>query len=177
MEYLIFKVICYQMARAVFYLHSKGVTHRNIKPDNFLMKKNGRVALSDFGSAKIIKKDEQSLAYLNSRSYRAPELLLGSSSYNTAVDIWGLACVMIEILTKKEIFKGSSTIDCLLNICRVFGSKDLKRLRENEQLIKLLPSIKGLGLSEHLHEVGCPLLCDLLEKMLKIKSEERLRAI
>jgi serine/threonine protein kinase len=69
------------MARALFYLHSKGVTHRDLRPENFLMRKNGRVALGDFGSAKVLKKGESSLAYLNSRSYRAPELLLGSSSY------------------------------------------------------------------------------------------------
>jgi serine/threonine protein kinase len=72
LEYLVFKAICYQMARALFYVHSKAVTHRDIRPDNFLMKKNGRVVLSDFGSAKTLRKGESSLAYLNSRSYRAP---------------------------------------------------------------------------------------------------------
>jgi serine/threonine protein kinase len=60
------------MARAVFYLHSKAVTHRDIRPDNFLMRKSGRVALGDFGSAKSIRKGDSSLAYLNGRSYRAP---------------------------------------------------------------------------------------------------------
>jgi serine/threonine protein kinase len=129
LEYIIFKVICYQMARAIFYVHSKGVTHRDVKPENFLMKKSGRVVLSDFGSAKMIKKGEESLSYLNSRSYRAPELLLGNKAYSNSVDIWALACVMIELITRKEIFKGSSTIDCLLNICRIFGSKDLRRLK------------------------------------------------
>ena len=60
------------MVRSLFYLHSRGVTHRDIKPENFLMRKNGRVVLCDFGSAKNIKKEESSIAYLNSRSYRAP---------------------------------------------------------------------------------------------------------
>jgi glycogen synthase kinase 3 beta len=104
-------------------------------------------------------------------------MLLGSSIYTNSIDVWALACVMIELITKKEIFKGSSTLDCLLNISRVIGSKDLKRLKGNEQLTKLLPVIKGLALSEYLHEIGCPLLIDLLTKMLKIKSEERIRAI
>jgi glycogen synthase kinase 3 beta len=84
---------------------------------------------------------------------------------------------MVEILTRKELFRGSSTIDSLLNICRVFGSKDLKRMREGEQLVRLLPPIKGLSLGEHLHDVGCPLLIDLLEKMLKVRAEERARAV
>lgn len=130
-EYLVFKIICYQMARSIFYIHSKGVTHRDIKPDNFLMKKSGRIALGDFGSAKMIRQGDTSLAYLNSRSYRAPELLLGCANYSSAVDIWALGCVILEMLTKKEFFKGSSTIDTLLNICRVFGTKDLRKLRQN----------------------------------------------
>lgn len=89
------------------------------------------MVLCDFGSAKVIRRNEESIAYLNSRSYRAPELLLGSGSYTNAVDIWALGCVMVELVTKREIFKGSSTLDCLLNISRVLGSKDLKRLKHN----------------------------------------------
>ena len=60
------------MARAVFYLHSKTITHRDIRPENVLMRKNGRVVLGDLGSAKIICKRDSSLSYLNNRSYRAP---------------------------------------------------------------------------------------------------------
>ena len=71
-EYLILKAICYQMARAIYYVHTKGITHRDVKPENFLMRKSGRVVLCDFGSAKVIRRNEESIAYLNSRSYRAP---------------------------------------------------------------------------------------------------------
>jgi glycogen synthase kinase 3 beta len=84
---------------------------------------------------------------------------------------------MGELLTKKELFRGSSTIDCLLNICRVVGSKELRRMKEGEQLIRLLPSIKGVSLGEHLQGAGCPLLADLLEKMLRVRADERLRAV
>ena len=89
------------MTRALLYVHAKGVTHRDIKPENFIMKKNGRVALCDFGSAKYIHQHSTNLVYLNSRSYRAPELLLGSNDYTNSVDIWALACVMVELITKK----------------------------------------------------------------------------
>ena len=53
---IMLKVLCYQMARAIFYLQSKHITHRHLKPEKFLMKKNGKVVLSGFGLAKIIKK-------------------------------------------------------------------------------------------------------------------------
>jgi glycogen synthase kinase 3 beta len=50
-----YKILCYQMCRSLLYLHCKSICHRDIKPDNFLMSKNGRIVLSDFGSAKFIK--------------------------------------------------------------------------------------------------------------------------
>jgi serine/threonine protein kinase len=84
---------------------------------------------------------------------------------------------MAELLTKKELFRGSSTIDCLLNICRVVGSKELRKVKEDEHLIRLLPIIKGTSLSEHLQGAGCPLLVDLLEKMLRVRADERARAV
>ena len=84
---------------------------------------------------------------------------------------------MGELLTKKELFRGSSTIDTLLNICRVVGSKELRKLKEGEQLIRLLPTIKGVSLTEHLQGAGCPLLADLLEKMLRVRADDRIRAV
>jgi glycogen synthase kinase 3 beta len=57
-EPLTFKALCYQMVRSLLYLHSKSICHRDVKPDNFLMKKTGRIVLSDFGSAKFMKANE-----------------------------------------------------------------------------------------------------------------------
>ena len=76
------------MFRAVAYLHSLGICHRDIKPDNILIDPNTHeLKLADFGSAKYIrsrgiykinkKLDEKSTTYISNRSYRAPELLFG----------------------------------------------------------------------------------------------------
>jgi serine/threonine protein kinase len=72
LDRLSLKILLYQMARALHYLHIKGICHRDVRPSNFLMDQNGRVRLTDFGSAKAVKTNDTSLCYLGSRPYRAP---------------------------------------------------------------------------------------------------------
>lgn len=55
-------IMFYQMARGVHYIHSKGICHRDVNSTNFLIDEKGRIYLSDFGSAKILKKDEKSIS-------------------------------------------------------------------------------------------------------------------
>ena len=49
------KILFYQMARAIHYLHMKGICHRDIRPSNFLIDLRGRLFLSDFGSSKRLR--------------------------------------------------------------------------------------------------------------------------
>jgi serine/threonine protein kinase len=72
------KIYAYQMFRSLAYIHAIGITHRDIKPQNILVNTaDHRVVLCDFGSAKKLKPSETSVAYICSRYYRAPELILG----------------------------------------------------------------------------------------------------
>ena len=59
--------------------------------------------------------------YVATRWYRAPEILLGSINYGFGVDIWGLGCILGEVLVGKPIFPGSSTINQLENIMELTG--------------------------------------------------------
>jgi len=65
------------------------IVHRDLKPENILLK-NGQVKICDFGSSKFIDdKNYLNTPYVVSRYYRAPELILASTKYDGAIDIWG----------------------------------------------------------------------------------------
>lgn len=55
------KIMLYQMVRSIHYVHSKRICHRDVRPSNFLFDEKGRLYLSDFGSAKHLKKDEKNI--------------------------------------------------------------------------------------------------------------------
>lgn len=83
------KVYMYQIARSLSYIHSLGVCHRDIKPQNLLLNtKTHHVLLCDFGSAKMLVPGEPNVSYICSRYYRAPELVFEATQYSTSIDIW-----------------------------------------------------------------------------------------
>ena len=104
------KLYFFQIARALNYIHSKHICHRDIKPQNILVDPNtNKVFLCDFGSAKVLRKDEPNVAYICSRFYRAPELLLGNEKYDESIDIWSFACVIVEMIKGKPFLRTEDT--------------------------------------------------------------------
>ncbi|KAG9147254.1 hypothetical protein Leryth_017995 [Lithospermum erythrorhizon] len=65
---------------------------------------------------------EQSLTGLKMYIDRAPELLLGSKQYSTAIDMWSLGCIMAEMLAKEPLFNGKSEMDQIDKIYRILGT-------------------------------------------------------
>jgi len=92
------KLYMYQISRALAYIHSLGICHRDIKPHNLLMNPHTHVCkLIDFGSAKVLVAGQPNVAYICSRYYRAPELVFEATEYTTAIDVWSMGCVMAEL--------------------------------------------------------------------------------
>ena len=86
MPMLQIKLYMYQLMRSLAYIHSVGICHRDIKPQNLLLNPaTGVLKLCDFGSAKILVAGEPNVSYICSRYYRAPELIFGATNYTTNI--------------------------------------------------------------------------------------------
>jgi CTD kinase subunit alpha len=119
------KHLAKQLFEGLDYLHTRGVLHRDIKAANILVSSDGVLKLADFGLARFYAKHHH-VDYTNrviTIWYRSPELLLGETQYNAAVDVWSAACVMVEIFTRHAIFPGDGTeINQLDKIYAVLGT-------------------------------------------------------
>lgn len=123
MPLLLVKLYTYQLCRSLAYIHSMGVCHRDIKPQNLLVNtQTHQLKLCDFGSAKMLVRGEPNISYICSRYYRAPELIFGATDYTTAIDIWSVGCVMGEMLLGQPLFPGESGVDQLVEIIKVLGT-------------------------------------------------------
>jgi serine/threonine protein kinase len=92
MPMLQIKLYMYQLLRSLAYIHSVGICHRDIKPQNLLLNPaTGVLKLCDFGSAKILVVGEPNVSYICSRYYRAPELIFGATNYTTNIGMSGQA--------------------------------------------------------------------------------------
>lgn len=79
-----------------------------MKPENVLFTEDEIVKICDFGSSKFITKNTKSTPYIVSRYYRAPELILGSNTYNYKIDIFATGCILAELFTQTPLFPGKS---------------------------------------------------------------------
>uniref|UniRef100_A0A8C8GD85 Glycogen synthase kinase-3 beta n=1 Tax=Oncorhynchus tshawytscha TaxID=74940 RepID=A0A8C8GD85_ONCTS len=114
------KMYMYQLFRSLAYIHSFGICHRDIKPQNLLLDPETAVLkLCDFGSAKQLVRGEPNVSYICSRYYRAPELIFGATDYTSSIDVWSAGCVLAELLLGQPIFPGDSGVDQLVEIIKV----------------------------------------------------------
>ncbi|CAF1243380.1 unnamed protein product [Adineta steineri] len=78
--------------------------------------------LADFGLARELRSRPPYTDYVSTRWYRAPEVLLRSTSYTSPIDIWAVGCIAAEFYTLRPLFPGSSEIDQMFKICAVMGT-------------------------------------------------------
>lgn len=119
------KSYLWQLLQGIAYCHSHRVLHRDLKPQNLLIDTKGNIKLADFGLARAFGVPLRTYTHeVVTLWYRAPEILLGSRFYSTAVDLWSIGCIFAEMLTIRALFPGDSEIDQLFRIFRTLGTPD-----------------------------------------------------
>lgn len=110
----------YQILRGLKYIHSANVLHRDLKPSNLLLNANCDLKICDFGLARVTSETDFMTEYVVTRWYRAPELLLNSSDYTTAIDVWSVGCIFMELMDRKPLFPGRDHVHqlrLLMEVC------------------------------------------------------------
>lgn len=113
------------MISGVYYLHAHRILHRDLKPQNLLIDREGELKLADFGLARAFgiplrtythevrqyfsawhetaPFDRVSGSQIVTLWYRAPEVLLGSRHYSTPVDMWSVGCIFAEMIARSPL--------------------------------------------------------------------------
>lgn len=183
-----------QILRALAYLHSANVLHRDLKPSNILVTSTCEAKICDLGLAryvdhskakKIKNTSEEAFVelteYVVTRWYRAPEILLDGCKYDKPSDLWSAGCILGELLGRKPLFPGSSTINQLNKIFNVLGTPDItyiaKIYKESAQKWVHRQRRRSKIPFEELYPNANQQALDLLEKLLTYDPEERLSAV
>ncbi|XP_027104327.1 uncharacterized protein [Coffea arabica] len=182
--------IARQCLVALEYLHGLGVIHCDLKPENILIKSYRRceIKVIDLGSS-CFQTDNLSL-YVQSRSYRAPEVILGLS-YDQKIDLWSLGCILAELYSGEVLFPNEALALLLARIITVLGPIDIDMLQRGQETHKYFTKEYDLyyineetnqleyiiaeessSLEHHL-QISDPLFLNFISKLLEINPERR----
>uniref|UniRef100_A0A336M7F5 non-specific serine/threonine protein kinase n=1 Tax=Culicoides sonorensis TaxID=179676 RepID=A0A336M7F5_CULSO len=132
------KSILFQVMSGLAFMHRHGFFHRDLKPENILCSGADVIKIADFGLAREIRSRPPYTDYVSTRWYRAPEVLLHSTRYSSAIDLWAVGCIMAELYTFRPLFPGSSEVDQLFKICSVLGTPDKNDWPEGYRLASVI---------------------------------------
>ena len=119
----VLKSFLFQLVTGVAYCHHHRVLHRDLKPQNLLINREGELKLADFGLARAFGIPVRSYTHeVVTLWYRAPDVLLGSRHYSTPVDMWSIGCIFAEMCNGTPLFTGTSEATQLDFIFRHLGT-------------------------------------------------------
>ncbi|KAH0813206.1 hypothetical protein GEV33_009584 [Tenebrio molitor] len=118
------KSFMYQLLRGLAFCHSHNVLHRDLKPQNLLINKNGELKLADFGLARAFGIPVKCYsAEVVTLWYRPPDVLFGAKLYTTSIDMWSAGCIFAELANAgRPLFPGSDVDDQLRRIFKLLGT-------------------------------------------------------
>eukprot|EP00747_Dinoflagellata_sp_TGD_P186983 gnl/TRDRNA2_/TRDRNA2_44405_c0_seq1.p1 gnl/TRDRNA2_/TRDRNA2_44405_c0~~gnl/TRDRNA2_/TRDRNA2_44405_c0_seq1.p1 ORF type:complete len:493 (-),score=99.51 gnl/TRDRNA2_/TRDRNA2_44405_c0_seq1:174-1652(-) len=178
--------VIYQLLKALKYMHSGQLLHRDIKPSNILLNSDCLVKVCDFGLARGVIQQNGPTSnpvltdYVATRWYRAPEILLGSTSYTKGVDVWSVGCILGELISGKPIFPGTSTMNQLDRVMEVTGRptpEDIEAIKSPfaATMLESLPVSRSRPLNEMFPSATVEAL-DLIRQCLQFNPNKRTSA-
>ncbi|ELK14762.1 Cyclin-dependent kinase-like 4, partial [Pteropus alecto] len=174
----VIKSVLWQTLQALNFCHKHNCIHRDVKPENILITKQGIIKICDFGFARILIPGDAYTDYVATRWYRAPELLVGDTQYGSSVDVWATGCVFAELLTGQPLWPGKSDVDQLYLIIRTLG----KLIPRHQSIFKSNQFFRGISIPEPedmetLEEKfsdAHPVALNFMKECLKMNPDDRL---
>lgn len=126
------RVFTAQLLDALTVLNEANLIHCDLKPENILLRtlQTPSIKLVDFGSA--CHEKQTVYTYIQSRFYRSPEVLLGLP-YNSAIDLWSLGCIAVELFLGLPLFPGTSEYNQVFRIVEMLGLPPQYMLEQGKQ--------------------------------------------
>ncbi|KAI6003874.1 Pkinase-domain-containing protein [Pisolithus albus] len=171
----------YQLLKGTSFCHENRVLHRDLKPQNLLINRKGELKLGDFGLARAFGVPVNTFSNeVVTLWYRAPDVLLGSRTYSTSIDVWSCGCIFAEMISGVPLFRGRDNQDQLLHIMRIIGTPDDRAFRKMatdspEINIKQFPKYPKISFQQVLPKAS-PQAIDLLERLLQFDPTKRISA-
>lgn len=169
----------YQCLVGITHCHANRTFHRDLKPNNVLIDKEGGVKLADFGLARTFALPLKTYTHeVVTLWYRAPEVLMGAKQYSLPVDLWSIGCIFYELAHLKPFLVGDSEIDQIFKIFQLLGSPSEESwpgIEEYEYWSAKFPKFPGMNLSEKCPNFSATAL-DLMQQLVQIKPSDRISA-
>ncbi|XP_066883823.1 MAPK/MAK/MRK overlapping kinase isoform X1 [Kogia breviceps] len=167
----------YQLCKSLDHMHRNGIFHRDVKPENILIKQDV-LKLGDFGSCRSIYSKQPYTEYISTRWYRAPECLLTDGFYTYKMDLWSAGCVLFEMASLQPLFPGANELDQIARIHDVIGTpagKTLTKFKRSRAMSFDFTLKKGSGIPLLTASLS-PQCLSLLHAMVTYDPDERITA-
>uniref|UniRef100_A0AC34G0I4 Protein kinase domain-containing protein n=1 Tax=Panagrolaimus sp. ES5 TaxID=591445 RepID=A0AC34G0I4_9BILA len=167
--------IIYQILQGMTYMHKNGFFHRDMKPENIMCNGIELVKIADFGLAREVRSRPPFTDYVSTRWYRAPEILLRSTNYNSPIDLWALGCIMAELYMLRPLFPGTSELDQIFKILTIMGTPTQEEWSEGYRLAAAMnfrfQQCQGVSLDTIINTAGADAMKLMVDMMLWVPEK------